>query len=237
MGCLFLGTGGSAGLLDSYDDARFARDPVDLPRNRGGVNGGEGCSVVVSAQRLDLLRHVGPFVGDEHTGGPEERPGQVDEGGHVGDAAGEDCVVSGAVLRHITKHLGPGANRAGLCQCEVLDDALEEVDLLPLGVEQNDPRLRAGDADREAREAGATAQVKENWMEGEIHGREPGEGVEEVVGEDAPLVRPRDQVGSGIPAQEVLAVHSEQSDLSVIQVEAEMFRALDEDGHIAIIII
>jgi len=225
------------GFVDPNDDAGFAGDSIDLLRHREGVDLGDGRATSMPLECVDLLRHIGSFVGDERAPRSQQRPGEVEEGGQVGDAAREDSMVPCTVFWCDGESLGPGTDGMDICQSEVSGDTFEEVGFLALGVEKDDPHLRSDDPEREAGEAGATAQVKEDRAWREVQEGKSREGIEKVVRRDAVLIRARDQVDPGVPEEEVIAVRREQGDPPVVQLEAEVFRALDQNIEIEYILI
>lgn len=214
--------------MNPNDDAGFAGDSVYLRRDSEGVDVRDGCAETVSPDRGDLLRHIGAFVRDEHATGPKKRPGQADEHGKVRDAPDEDRMVVCSVLGVAGEYLGTLTDRTGLRKREAMDDTEKKAEPLALGVQEDDPHLGENDLEGQTGETGATSQIKDDRPGRKIQEGQRRERVEKVVGDNAGLVRSRDEVDSRVPGEKMILVCSEQGEKAGIQFKAEMFRAFGE---------
>ena len=61
-----------------------------------------------------------------------------------------------------------------------------------------------------------------------------GQGIQKMTGGDFPLRALRDQVDSGVPLEKLFPVEIKQSELTVVEFNAEKFRALLKEDHIRI---
>ncbi len=114
---------------------------------------------------LQFLCDIEALPQDDGSSDPCEGDSELEEGGELGDGAGEDDVVCFTVLRIPADRLRPLAHEGNVGNAECMDDARDGINLLSRRVEPREAAVRQEECEGEQREAAAGADVEDaGWL-------------------------------------------------------------------------